>query len=180
MLIDGPECMSAREVRGYFCGDKAATRLPGTPGRYRHQVNSTADARALGKLMADCMDREGLLGNNMELMATQQGLYGLRTSTAAVEAQGPYHTDWSRATCARFQPEEMPFSVIWAAAAAFELWVAQTGECVTIPRGKMVVFKGNWGHCGARHSTPCLRVHVFGRPVGSELKAPGNVWDWEA
>lgn len=67
-----------------------------------------------------------------------------------------------------------------AAAAAFELWVAQTGECVTIPRGKMFVFKGNWGHCGARHSSPCLRVHVFGRPVGSELKAPGSVWDWEA
>ena len=76
-------------------------------------------------------------------------------------------------------PEDKPFTAIWAAGAAFELWEAASGRCihVLIPRGKLVVFRGDGGHCGGNLST-CLRVHVFGRRIGSELKAPGSVWEY--
>ena len=178
MVIDGPEARPDAELRAYFCSNSAATQLPGAPGRFRHQVNSAADARHLGGLITESMENEGLLGDNLELIATTSGMYGIRTTRIAGR-QGPFHQDWEAATCATFEPEDKPFSVIWAAGAAFELWVAESGESLTIPRGKMVIFRGDWGHCGARHLSSFLRVHVFGRRVGSGLGAPDSVWDWE-
>ena len=88
------------------------------------------------------------------------------------------HTDWDRETFERFELEGMPFSTIWAAAARFELH-GPAGEVIPVRKGQMAVFRGNWGHCGGRHCSSQLRVHAFGRRIGSNLRAPQNVFGYQ-
>lgn len=177
VVINGPPAMTAAEVQEYFCDNKAATKLPGEWGRWRHQVNGTREARQLGRAMTASMNQAGLLNGRLELMDTPLGLYGIRTEPGAPQ-QGLPHTDWERQTFERFELEDMPFSAIWAAAARFELH-GPAGEVIPVRKGQMAVFRGNWGHCGGRHCSSQLRVHAFGRRIGSNLIAPLNVFGYQ-
>ena len=173
VIIEGPAAVHDPEVlSSWFCSDKASTSLPGARGRYRHQVSSGREGRVLREKLSRAMDVAGVrLGR--EVLPSQDALYALRTEEGAA-GQGLMHTDWPAAVCARYGDDTKPGSAIWAAFAAFEL-LGPKGETIHVGAGKMVVFQGDWWHCGGPHSSQFLRVHTFLRPLGSSLGPPAHV-----
>jgi hypothetical protein len=173
VIIDGPAAVHDPMVsRSWFCNDEASTSLPGARGRYRHQISSGGEGRMLREKLSRAMDVAGVLLGR-EVLPSQDALYALRTEEGAAE-QGLMHTDWPVAVCARYEGDKKPGSAIWAAFAAFEL-LGPEGETIHVGAGKMVVFQGDWWHCGGPHSSQCLRVHTFLRPLGSSLGPPAHV-----
>ena len=173
VIIDGPAVQDPLLVRSWFCSDRASTRLPGAKGRFRHQVASGEIGRMLRRKFEKSLDAAGVLMGR-EVLPRQDAMYALRTEQGAMEQALP-HTDWPKGVCAGFRKEEKPGSAIWAACADFEL-IGPHGETIIVKAGKIAVFQGEWLHCGGPHTSSCLRVHSFLRPLGSSLLAPVNVY----
>lgn len=175
IILPGPTPVAPETSSGWFC--KQGHGLVGGEGRSRHQCRDYEDGYRIAGRLRKALEEVGMLGvggvlgRDMRIRTSR--IYGLR-DVRGTGAQR-MHTDYELPFCKKYASDRAhtPLSVIWACSADFLLKL-ERGSLITVPRGEMIVFRGDLSHGGGGHLSYAFRVHAY--LAHCQLKIPDKVY----
>ena len=114
--------------------------------------------RFVEQMIAECLQSHDLLNEDriledIVMMLSYKG-----------DTQQPKHCDYNAKEIARLDDGRVPLSVLWAIEDNSKLILFGRGGTkvvLPIPKGKMVVFRGDLGHAGAGYKQRNVRIHCY-------------------
>ena len=149
------------------------TEVAGGKGRWRYSF-ANADARAcIAHVFEETLAHEDLLGTRT-VLSHASSMYALRTFEPTMPATQGWHTDYPRAQVEPLadNPGRVPLSALWSPFDGFYLVVADLGvqssheadaqsQQIWVPKGHVVVFRGDVWHGGGPHFSAYPRAHAY-------------------